>query len=610
MWSDQDVLDVVDSLTLEPPFKERDDEYARRRDLCFQRRAVVIPGIKDLNMQFRSPEIEDDGHAFKNRMLAAPVKINVAAIGKSEASQSAAQNLENFFYRYYHKWRDLGVFDGPLFDQATLGIGWVHLALNTEILPVAPEYDGDADGYMDEIKPMLEEFASGERTDMFILEPIQPDTMYYSPDKQVLVYAAVMPLNPLAEMYGKKGIQLGMDDEGHVSVSTLADGENVQIRATNWSQTVTLYTVETSEYCYHVLYGSDAGHVIGKYRNYFGTPTFFPIVGEATGNPHPLYAYRPLTNGKYQTVPIKNVLTTAMMTSGVETAQQRWALEWTSTTEPEPEDANPQVVVNEDGVVVPPPGYKLVNSGLAVGNDLPRALEAIEALDKYGYPKALNRPEEVDASSGYDRARQQDAVASLLDPPLSHFSTAITQILKALAHAVREIDLPVTVRNIKPTAGKNGQQKEVTLKPSDAMDADVSVTFNSITVFSRIAMQEEGLKLMQADMMSETQFLDEVIGVDDLESFRDQRALDKTLKYADDRAIQAVNAVIDGVAAGLSQQAMVDNNVPLAPPILETNGQQIRSDRGGSIPTGPGSAMPLQPTPPLQSELGQTAGAV
>lgn len=617
LWDESEVISIVDELVRDAPFSLRDTEYASRRELLFQQRIPKIPGIKDLAVTFRSPEIEDDAHAFKNRMLAAPVKIQVAAVSKAGRSQEQAQNLENFNYRHYYRWRDQKVFDPCLFDMASIGLGAVHLSLNSDLLPLIPDYeDGtDTDGYLELAKDELEKFSSGEKQNLFIAEPIDPATLYWSPAKDIVVQAAVVPLSPLVKMYGDRGKQLSVDGEGRVSVATLAPGENVQTGVSTWTKTVTLYTVETAEYCYHVVFdrardkdGKNTGRMLGVYKNFFGAPAFFLCPAEVTGSSHPLYAYRPLVNGKYQTVPFKNLMTTAMMVAGIEGAQQRYSLEWTGDG-PEPDDDTAKhVEVNEDGVVIPPAGYKLVNAGLTLGPDLPRALQTIEAVDKYGYPKALNRPEEVQASSGYDRARQQDAVSSLLDPPLSHFAAMLTDMFKALAHAVKEIGVPITVLNIKAVAGEHSRQKEITLKPSDvADDVDISVGFNSITVFSRIAMQEEGMKLLQGDLLPKTNFFSEYLAVDDVESYEDQIDLDKIKQQARDRALVAVNEVINAIAAGAAQKAIQTAGIETVnetpPALMPTNGEQIRSDRGPSIPIGPGSAVPLTPTPPQQSAL-------
>ena len=636
VWSQEEIAALVTAVTTDNPFVLRDQEYEKRRDLLFQRRFVSIPGVtvdakgnqRPSALQFRSPEIEDDAHAFKNRMLASPLKIKVAAVKKSQKAEEAAQRQEDFFYRHYYRWRDQGVFDGALFDQASLGIGWVHLSLNTELLPIVPDYDADdAEGFMRLAQDELEKFTTGEKSELFVLEHIDTNTMYWSPDGKIKIQKARVPLNPLVEKYGGMGVQVSVDDKENLSITTLTPGQNVMVYRSNWARQATLYTVETDDYCYHLVSSrvstptpaKEEFLMLGAYRNYFGTPCFFKVVGEKTGSSDPLYQYRPMLNGKYQTVPVKNILTTSMVTAGSEAAQQRYSVKWVGQGPPPDDDANVIVTLTEDGIFNLPPGYEIVSSNLTVGPDLPGALAHLEKIDMYGYPKALARPEEVAASSGYDRARQQDAVASLLDPPLAHFAAMMTDVFRAMLHAVVEIGVPITVRSTttKATGGRGiVTLKEATLNPEDCKDdTDISVDFNSVTIFSRIAMQEEGMKLMQADQLTETQMQSDVMGTDDLEAWRDQRALDKVLKNADDRAVAAVNQAIDQLAQKVQEAAMAANGIqpPMTPPangampgaISPTNGQMLRNDRGPGIPVGTGQSIPaVGPAPPAPAELG------
>ncbi len=615
-WSEEEVLQVVEDITDDPPFVERDSEYDRRRELLFQKRFVSIPGVtvdaagrgRTGMVQFRSPEIEDHANKYKNRMLAAPLKIKVAAVKKAQNAIDAAQRQEDFFYRHYYRWRDQGVFDGILFDQASVGIGWAHLALNTDLLPIVP----DGEDSMDLAEEELKEFSSGEKPNLFVLERIDAATMYWSADRSILIQKALVPFNPLVEQYAQKGKGIELDDEaGTVLITTLEPGQNFRTRRTNWARQVYLYTLETSDYCYHVIYnnkGDQQGALLGAYRNYFGTPGFFPVIGERTGSDHPLYAYRPMLNGKYQTVPLKNILTTAMATAGSEASQQRYTIRWLPGQGAEPADnANIVVTINEDGVIIPPPGYEIVNPGLSVGPDLPTALQHIEQIDSYGLPAELASPGEVSATSGYDRARQQGVVASLLDPPLSHFGSMLQEVCKAMLVAVSELDVPITVKTTqsRPSAGRSVTiQQSVTLKPEDTReDTDIAVDFDALTILDRISMQEEGLKLMQADQLTETDFQTDIMGQTNMDDFRYQRSLDKVLKSSDDLAVSDAQNAIKQFAAAAQQKAVSDNNIPVAQPMLPTNGEMIRSDRGPGTPVGPGQSIPSGGPSPMPSPM-------
>jgi hypothetical protein len=623
-FDEQDVLELVHSIINDNPFIERDAEYQQRRLLLQCQRPVKIPGVtvdaqgKDLGvLQFRSPEIAQDANAYKNTILASRVKINVAAIKDGPKAEDAARRQESFFYRHYYRWRDQRVFDSALFDMAALGVGWLHLMINTELLPLVPDYEKGmkVTDYLENAKGQLDEFTSGEEKDLFVLEHADPSTMRWTPDRSVIVQAAVVPINQLAQLYARRGKKLEYDDKtGVASVTTLDPGENPMFPMTYWARTATLYTVETEDYCYHVMMkrgqtskDSPVGNVIGVYKNFFGKPAYVPVVGEQTSSPHPLHQYLPLLHGKYQTVPYKNILLTATLAGGVDASQTRYTLEPLPGFDASQASGDIAVTLTAEGVIVPPAGYRMVAVNMPIGQDLGKAMATIQQIDTFGYPKMM-RPEEASGMAGYAIAREQDTVAALMNPPIDHFAAALEDVFGMIGHAVKEIGVPITVRNVatKPTENMPANViREVTLKPEDLDDdTDIQIDFNSISIFTRIAMQEEALKMQQADQFTETQMQMDVMGVDDMEAWRYQRALDKVKKAAEDRAVAAVNATIDKVGAQLEQKALQDAGIgpPVSvdtPPIGQTNGQQLRSDRGGSLPIGlPGQATPIMPTAP------------
>lgn len=606
MWTEAEIVQLVEDLVHDGPFTTRNSEYQQQRKLLMQERPVIIPGI-DLKVQYRDPSLEDDGHAFKNRILAAPLKLQVAALRDKPKAVEGAQRRENFHYRHYYRWRDHGVFDGPLFDMATLGIGWTHLRLNADALPIVPDFDEKSgiDAYAKDAEEGVKAFIEAGKGDLFVLEAIDPETMYWIPDRTVKIQAANVPLNPLAKLYAQKGKKVGYQD-GKAMVTELAGGEAVSGTSAHWKDTATLYTVETGETCYHVLLDQPqaqnrSGKVLGAYPNVFKTPAFFATYGEKTGFSDPLRMYRSLINAKYQTAPVKNLLNTALLSAGIEAGQMRMQLKWTGDG-PEPDHGAAQISIGEDGVLIPPPGYEVEGVNLQVGFDLHKAAELIEReASRYGYPKALNRPEEVSASSGYDRARQQDAVGALLDPPLQHYAAMLTEVFRAMDNGIAAMPVPVSVRNVYTKAGQKTIGETITVSPADVEESDIAVSFNSITLFSRIAMQEEALKLGEADLMHETEILADVRGIDDLQAWREQRVNDKMDRAAEERALQDANAAIDALRGQVAAEAVQEASVE---PTIPTTGGQLRADRGPSMPIGVGQAMPIQPSSPEQAEMG------
>lgn len=599
--SDQDVIGFVDQLVFDPPFRERDDEYKRRRDLLYGFREVNTG--QTTQVQFRSPELRDSVNKFKNRFLAAPITINVAAVSDSDRAVSAAQRQENYYYRHYYKWRDAGVFDPIIFDQCALGEGWAHLRVNPDALPDIPSYGGDMDKFLDESREAIGKFSGSGKGDVFLFEHVDP-SIYYTPGEDIIVSRVEVPLAPLVKEYGKRGVGIEKKKDGKYIIGSLAKGEHPTLSPVQWKDSVWLYTLETDEYCYHVIFDQHEsernGHVLGVYRNFFGRPAFFRLDGERTSSKHPLYRSLPLVDGKYEMVPLKNLLWTAQINAGLEAAQMRYALEWMGDG-PEPDGMSHTIEVTDEGVLVPPEGYKIVAPNLQLGVDVPATISLLQQTDTYGFPMSLDRPEEVQATSGYDRARQQDAVQSLLSPPLSHFGAMLTDVFRAQAHAVKDIGIELSVRNMYTRAGQFTYGETVTINPSDIIESDIKVSFNSVSVFTAIALQEEGLKLMQADMMHEDEFLAEIRGIDDIAAWKEQRAQNKVEKFAEDEAVKQAQMLIQSVSGDVADEALALADVE---PIVPTNEDQLRQDRGPSVPIGPGQAMPVEPTPPRQAELG------
>lgn len=595
--SADDIIEYVTRLAGEQGFQRRNTAFAEQRRWLYQDAQVDI-GTKT-QVQYRPYDLADDAHAFKNRMLAAPVKVQIAATGGSARAGLRAQEQENFSRRHYYHWRDLGIFDPVLFDMAAHGAGWVRLFLNPGAIPLFGDYGGkDEDAYLEEAERSLKDFIEKQSADLFMLEHIDPSTVFYSPDKRVRVHAAQVPFLSLQRDYAKKGVAVQMDRGGY-SVRTLAAGEELDRPQDAWSEYATVYTYEDDSYCYHVLAdpsraGGPGGHMLGAYRNYFGRPSFRFTYAERTGSGSPAREFAPLLGGKYTIIPLLAQQVTGLLNAGLEAAQMRYTLEKISDMAP-PLEGAVTIEMTEDGTLIPPDGYRLATPNLSLGVDVERSIQLIQSLDRFGFPKVLKNPEEVQATSGYDQALQQDAVQSLLTPPLTHFGVMLGELFDMMGHAVKEIGVPVGCQNLYMPDGRRTVGETITLSPANVIDADISVNFNSVTLYNRIAMIETGRILMQADMMTETEFLSDTMGIDDPDAWRDRRSLDKLRKAADDRALADVLLAIDALRGAVMDEAAAENAVG---PIVQTNEDALRSDRGASYPTGPGQGQPLAPPPP------------
>lgn len=593
----EDVIDFVTGLSKESGFSDRNKLFEWRRSWLFQDAKVEIG--TDTQVQYRPYDLADDAHAFKNRMLAAPVKVQIAATGGSDRAGKRAQEQENFSRRHYYHWRDLGVYDPVLFDMASLGIGWTRLFINPDAIPLFAEYDPKAeDKYFEDTEKRLKAFIERQSSDLFGCEHIDPATMLYTPQKDVMVQAAQIPFYRMQRDYARRGVGVYRDGESF-AVRKLGEGEEVERESNAWGESVTVYTMETDDYCYHVLLDppsqkSSKGQLLGAYRNYFGRPSFRYTYAERTGSKVPSKEFHPLLGGKYTIMPLLAQQVTALMNAGLEAAQMRFTLKKIDPQAPDLEGAV-SLEVTEDGSLIAPPGYELQTPKIGLGVDVEKSIQLLQQLDRFGFPKVLKNPEEVQATSGYDQALQQDAVQSLLTPPLTHFGNMLAEHFMMMGHAVKEIGMPVSVQNLYMPDGRRTVGETITLHPASVIDTNISVNFNSVTLYNRIAMIETDRILMQADLQTETRFLSDTLGIDDPEEFRMQRSQDKLRKLMDDEAVKDALLIAQSLLPDAMDEALAENAME---PIVQTNEDALRADRGPSYPTGAGAGQPLVPTPP------------
>ena len=108
--------------------------------------------------------------------------------------------------------------------------------------------------------------------------------------------------------------------------------------------------------------------------------------------------------------------------------------------------------------------------------------------------------------------------------------------------------------------------------------------------------------------------------MDDLDAWREERDLDKIRRNAHEQAITDAQQVVQQMKDAWAQQAAQEagvNPIQANPPDIAqppvVNSDMARPDRGMSVPSGPGQAMPVAPTPPGLGEgslPGVPAGAV
>jgi hypothetical protein len=619
------VIEVVTALTNDTGFKMRDAEYESMRQLVFCRpeRAPQIPGIDiDPKLAYMSPEIEVDGHLYKRRMLEAQMNLSVRAKAEGPKAEAAAAKIKAFLKWHYEEWRAAMVFDGPLFHMATVGCGVLRPMIDWDAVPDPPEYN-EGESPRDYLKRASDHLRSATGT-IFRLESVDYATVYHEWDWSVAVQQARVPLPVLNRIAAAKGKRVTVDDrrdEGsglRVRVHELSGqpGVNESLPGA-WNGDVKLVVMDDGKHIYTFVYADAArnGELLDVIPNVWGECSFVPLPGDVTGEPHPLYGYQPLLVGKYRLVPIKNLLSTILMVAGVRAGQHRYQVVWRGPGEPPDDGEAVEVVIEDEVLKLSKPGYAIEAPKLDLGFDVAAALAHLQAMDRYGYPEELARPGEIKASSGYERARITDTIASTLDPPLEHFAAVLRRIFLMMLNAIKVLDIPVTVR----TARKGGSPEtptdvmdEITLEPSDLVDVDIRVSFDSMTQFSLIAQQEEGLKLRAQGLKTDSEVLTQDRGIEDVQGWYRLKARDEIRAFVRQKAIEDAKAAIDAIRSLVVPRGL--DKAGVDPSLRAQAGITTPEEdlQGTSIPTGPGSGMPIVPPQPeeLEQPTMQSAGEV
>ncbi len=633
----EEIAQVVRDIADEPHFRERNAEWEENRELVFMQRGSTIPGVPELDVDWRTPDLLKWADEYTAKFLGASMSINISAQGEGPKAEKAAQGMENFAYRLIDRARSQGVFHGPIHDMAGVtGQGWLSLSLNREVLPLIPqqEKDEDPEAYLKRAKDILDDFTSGERPDLFVIEAIRmPETIMYSADRKVVFSRSEVPLAPLCEQYAgagaggkygeaKKGKRITIE-QGKIEVSSLEAGVATESTSVSklFNETVMLYVVTTEDYIYHILEDSaetqtrDRGryakktrklHPIGCYKNVFGVPTFFPMDGRVTNHPSSQHRTHALTYAAIKATKIHNLTGTIYLEGGVLAEQMRLTLEPMPGEEARLERAankNLEVELVGDRFVAPPPGYRIVQSQIGMNEDTKNAFAITDQkMQGYGYPRILGQPEEYDAKSGYDRAKAGESVSSIMDPPLESIAATTGAILRAIFAAIKELNIPVTFRHFGQTdvAPRNVMQS-ITIKPEDIVDVDMSVSFDSLTQYARAALIEQGEVLLEKGRISEDMFLRDYMGIDDPARLKRKIFMEKAERIGEDHALQAASALFIKVQGDIEAEALTEGGM-----------MEFMQPTGGNAPMGgPNTALTQPPVPEDGAgEMARTGGGV
>jgi hypothetical protein len=390
------------------------------------------------------------------------------------------------------------------------------------------------------------------------------------------------------------------DDEFRLTSEVMDIAYDKQI----FDKTVKVYHVETEDWIYDLLEqpnprpGRENGLILNKYKNIFGRPAYAFDPGHVTGSDEPLYAYEPLIGGLFGIMEQWNQLGTLQQAAGVFSGVPMYYLaRRKGATGEDPSDylslpsgEKKEFHFNWDSGEVEglPEGYEPVPIKFETGIDLTRAKEDVRwEMQRYTFRDIAD----VQATSGYDRARMIEVQGFDLQPPLDRQADCWHEIFLLIAEGIKNLDVPVTVRTI-PQRGEEGAEREITIKAADFKDIDLEVTFSSVGAATRFALVESGERQVEAGHLSDTTFMSDYQGTDDVERERWLINRDRWNKIAAEELAKLWAQFVAQVGAGMLAAAFPQ------PTTLEGG------EATGGEPERPPVAMPgvgsptVQPTPP------------
>lgn len=592
--SAEQVRSLVKELADQPGFQQRNTLWRNRRLLRHRLAKVGVPRVRE-EVEYRTPWLDEEVHRWANRCIGAPIRIKATA--KKAKDDGAAQRVENFFYRCYWDFRRVRTAAFVNADQRAAdhkcgdGLGIRHVRLSPQALDMLVSG-----------KKTLQDMERGFEGLPFVLEAPDPITVYYEPDLSLVCEEGDVTFRKLRGLYPDLGYS-GMENRYHITSEPM----DITYEKAVYDKTCRVYHVETPLYVYDLMVQPDVREsgdnalVLNSYKNPFHRPAYAFDPGHITGADEPGYAYEPLIGGLYGIAAQWNVLGTLRQAAGVWTGVPMYYLaRQKGRTGDDPGDymtlpsgEKKEFHFNwETGEVEGiPEGYEPVPVKFETGIDLTAAIQDLRSeMDRY----SMRDIAEVQATSGYDRARIIEATGFDLQPALDNQAACWHEIFLLIAEGVKELGVPVTVQTI-PQRGDTTTNREVTVKPDDFKDIDLAVLFPAIGLSARFALVESGLRQLETDRISETTFMSEYQGTDDVERERRMRDRDNLRKIVRGRVGAILDQVVDYVAMADLRAALPDLFPPTTPP-AEAAPEPAKAPGGNA---GPGTGAPLvQAEPP------------
>lgn len=602
-FSPEQVKEVSRRLYDQSGFSEWRTRQQNRHDLRFRLHPVNIRGLGG-KLEDRSPAILEHGLRYINRFDAAKRDIEVFERSSEPAAQKAAQKIEDFSYAVWEDWdrRRTSHLYAParrrLNQQVFDGCGILRLGFAPGILQ---HLFGEALDDAEEMKKLLIEAKFGTNGfNPFVLECPDLGACAW---EQNLSRATELGEVTVSDVLGWQD-GLGYDSQRGFHERRTSD--TMQEFESWWDDKAYIYHLETEQYIYDVVEGTEAGEdgaalMVSHYPNLAKRPWYALTPGHLTESRHPAEMFYPVVGALYGIVERRNLLATLLNSGALNTGRNMFqevdvsARRADDITEVLSRPANEThlILLGSDGETLPPPAPGKRWEPVQIP-DQRQVIAALEKADQdilmFGFPAVLDPNMPIDATSGSDRARQMEASSTFLSPPLENRAAADKELVMLGMDLIQALEMPVTIYARRYSQGTTDRE-EITVKPGDGREQDMTFAYRSIPATQRYSEQEADLRLHQAGFLSRRTLMQTLH--EDWQAEEEDIHYDAAATEVDAMALQDAIAALQEARPDLMQQAALEAGLPLVNPAGgPAPGQETRNERPpeGAVSQGLGAA--------------------
>ena len=615
-YDSETVVRICKAMQQQPGFQDWYLTYnVNRRALRFRENGVEIKGISQ-TLEDPSPAIDVHITRYVNRIEAADAQIEVSARSVDNAAVKAAQNVEDFYYTFFSditRQQPGGIitpYRRHLDDMTAYGAGFLHPAFSQQAREALPRGTyRDVGELVAELKKS-ELFKDGFTENPFIVECPAMGTVFFEDN-----------LSPMCEVGQRTISQLLLSYEDlsyHEHGFEWLSSDTLPEYNADWSDLATYYHLETEEFIYDVIEDSNDNEpfTLDVKPNVAGRPWYTITPGHVNNDPAVSHRFQPLISPLYQTVQTMNVTRTLIQSGALNTGRPMYQEVADGgrgvdlpTLLSSPAEQTPTIIFDPSQQVLKKPrkGY---HWELVPAPSIEWVLRAYEEskkdLQDWGFPASLSpdSPTTGQANSAAQGAQQMDVATNYLDPALNNVARSLHVLLTRIGDIIIGLDMPIEMP-MHRRGGDSRVREVVRVTPDDFREHDLTVRLESIPAAAQIAINEFELREMQEGLRSRSAYM--------RRRYRDHLAeqeriiLDKALAFAEKKALEGVQQVIQQIAPALTSQVAAEQEIP---PVVPQAG-------GPAEPGQPRLARPAVPVPgagtpnpiPGQRTNGVPAGA-